>query len=75
MDRDLVEVTIPQLHRYYDPHKYTVSQGLCASPRRCMRRSIDTDALDQIRKRSLSSPAMRRLTSSGAVQPRRCTKY
>jgi amidase len=26
MDRDLVEVTIPQLHRYYEQHKYTVSQ-------------------------------------------------
>ena len=26
MDRDLLEVTIPQLHRYYDQHKYTVSQ-------------------------------------------------
>jgi amidase len=26
MDRDLIEVTIPQLHRYYDTHKYTVSQ-------------------------------------------------
>jgi hypothetical protein len=32
MDRDLIEVTIPQLHRYYDQHKYTVSQALCASP-------------------------------------------
>ena len=30
---------------------------------------------DQIRKRSLSSAAMRRLTCSGASQPRRCTKY
>jgi amidase len=26
MDRDLLEVTIPQLHRYYDTHRYTVSQ-------------------------------------------------
>ena len=26
MDRDLMEVTIPQLHRYYQQHKYTVSQ-------------------------------------------------
>ncbi|MGH8140003.1 MAG: amidase [Steroidobacteraceae bacterium] len=26
MDRDLVEVTIPQLHRYYTQHKYTVTQ-------------------------------------------------
>jgi amidase len=26
MDRDLMEVTIPQLHRYYETHKYTVSQ-------------------------------------------------
>ena len=26
MDRDLIEVTIPQLHRYYAEHKYTVSQ-------------------------------------------------
>ncbi len=26
MDRDLLEVTIPQLHRYYDQHRYTVSQ-------------------------------------------------
>ncbi len=26
MDRDLIEVTIPQLHRYYETHKYTVSQ-------------------------------------------------
>ena len=26
MDRDLMEVTIPQLHRYYAQHKYTVSQ-------------------------------------------------
>ena len=26
MDRDLIEVTIPQLHRYYDQHRYTVSQ-------------------------------------------------
>ncbi len=26
MDRDLMEVTIPQLHRYYEQHKYTVSQ-------------------------------------------------
>src|SRR5579872_6181703 len=26
MDRDLIEVTIPQLHHYYDTHKYTVSQ-------------------------------------------------
>jgi amidase len=26
MDRDLLEVTIPQLHRYYEQHKYTVSQ-------------------------------------------------
>ncbi len=26
MDQDLMEVTVPQLHRYYDTHKYTVSQ-------------------------------------------------
>src|SRR5580700_10598313 len=26
MDRDLIEVTIPQLHRYYDQHRYTVAQ-------------------------------------------------
>jgi amidase len=26
MDRDLIEVSIPQLHRYYDQHKYTVLQ-------------------------------------------------
>jgi len=26
MDRDLMEVTIPQLHRYYAEHKYTVTQ-------------------------------------------------
>ena len=26
MDRDLLEVTVPQLHRYYEQHKYTVSQ-------------------------------------------------
>lgn len=26
MDRDLMEVTIPQLHRYYEQHRYTVSQ-------------------------------------------------
>jgi len=26
MDRDLIEVTIPQLHRYYEQHRYTVSQ-------------------------------------------------
>ena len=26
MDRDLMEVTIPQLHQYYTQHKYTVSQ-------------------------------------------------
>jgi len=26
MDRDLMEVTIPQLHRYYERHKYTVAQ-------------------------------------------------
>lgn len=26
MDRDLIEVTIPQLHRYYAEHRYTVSQ-------------------------------------------------
>src|SRR5580704_14814493 len=26
MDRDLIEVTIPQLHRYYDQHKYSVAQ-------------------------------------------------
>src|SRR5580658_1280099 len=26
MDRDLTEVTIPQLHRYYEQHQYTVSQ-------------------------------------------------
>jgi amidase len=26
MDRDLMEVTIPQLHRYYAQHKYTVTQ-------------------------------------------------
>jgi amidase len=26
MDRDLMEVTVPQLHRYYEQHKYTVSQ-------------------------------------------------
>jgi amidase len=26
MDRDLIEVTIPQLHRYYATHRYTVSQ-------------------------------------------------
>jgi amidase len=26
MDQDLMEVTIPQLHHYYDTHKYTVSQ-------------------------------------------------
>lgn len=26
MDRDLIEVTIPQLHRYYAERKYTVSQ-------------------------------------------------
>jgi Asp-tRNA(Asn)/Glu-tRNA(Gln) amidotransferase A subunit family amidase len=26
MDRDLMEVTIPQLHHYYDTHKYTVAQ-------------------------------------------------
>ena len=26
IDRDLIEVTIPQLHGYYEQHKYTVSQ-------------------------------------------------
>jgi amidase len=26
MDRDLIEVTIPQLHHYYETHKYTVTQ-------------------------------------------------
>ena len=26
MDRDLMEVTIPQLHRYYQQHRYSVSQ-------------------------------------------------
>lgn len=26
MDRDLLEVTIPQLHRYYAKHRYTVTQ-------------------------------------------------
>ena len=26
MDRDLLEVTIPQLHRYYAQHRYTVAQ-------------------------------------------------
>ena len=26
IDRDLMEVTVPQLHRYYDQHKYTVTQ-------------------------------------------------
>jgi amidase len=26
MDRDLMEVTIPQLHRYYAQHRYTVAQ-------------------------------------------------
>jgi amidase len=26
MDRDLLEVTIPQLHHYYETHRYTVSQ-------------------------------------------------
>ena len=26
MDRDLMEATIPQLHRYYEQHRYTVSQ-------------------------------------------------
>jgi amidase len=26
MDRDLMEVTVPQLHHYYDTHKYTVTQ-------------------------------------------------
>jgi len=26
MDRDLLEVTVPQLHHYYEQHKYTVSQ-------------------------------------------------
>lgn len=26
MDRDLMEVTVPQLHRYYAEHKYTVTQ-------------------------------------------------
>src|SRR4051812_26744070 len=26
MDRDLLEVTIPQLHRLYATHKYTVTQ-------------------------------------------------
>lgn len=26
MDRDLIEVTIPQLHRYYEQRKYTISQ-------------------------------------------------
>src|SRR5579859_940987 len=26
MDRDLMEVTIPQLHRYYEQHRYTVPQ-------------------------------------------------
>jgi amidase len=26
MDRDLMEVSIPQLHRYYEQHRYTVSQ-------------------------------------------------
>ena len=26
IDRDLTEVTIPPLHRYYDQHRYTVSQ-------------------------------------------------
>jgi len=26
MDRDLIEVNIPQLHRYYEQHRYTVSQ-------------------------------------------------
>ena len=26
MDHDLLEVTIPQLHRYYAKHKYTVTQ-------------------------------------------------
>ncbi len=26
MDRDLMEVTIPQLHRYYAQHKYTITQ-------------------------------------------------
>src|SRR5689334_4768047 len=26
MDRDLLEVTIPQLHRYYSEHRYTIAQ-------------------------------------------------
>jgi amidase len=28
MDRDLMEVTVPQLHRYYAEHRYTVTQVL-----------------------------------------------
>ena len=26
MDRDMIEVTVPQLHSYYADHKYTVTQ-------------------------------------------------
>src|ERR1700752_2619450 len=26
MDRDLIEVSIPQLHRYYEQHRYSVAQ-------------------------------------------------
>jgi len=52
MDRDLMEVTIPQLHGYYAQHKYTVTQvvdwyldriaGTTASTGRSSRCSIAT---------------------------------
>ncbi len=66
-DRDLIEVTIPQLHRYYEQHKYTVSQVVDWYLARIARYNGVYKPLEQVFEAEARAAAAREDAAAGAA--------
>src|SRR5580700_5581217 len=66
MDRDLMEVTIPQLHRYYEQRKYTVTQVVDWYLARIARYNGVYRPLEQVFEAEARATAAREDQESGA---------
>ncbi len=67
MDRDLMEVTIPQLHHYYTEHKYTVTQVVNWYLDRIVRYNGNYRPLEQVFDSDARAAAAQEDGASGTV--------
>jgi amidase len=71
MDQDLIEVTIPQLHRYYAGHKYTVTQVVDWYLNRIARYNGIYRALEQVFESDARAAAAREDAEAGTAAAQR----